>query len=335
MIDKKVYYSYDKIDSLNAAFNFIVSVRGNGKTYGAKKKCIKKFLKNGRQFIYLRRTKTELKAVSTFFNDIAHEWPDVEFRVNGHEAQCKFSENGKWQTMGYFLSLSVAQTTKSVSFSDVDTIIFDEFIVEKGYARYLPNEFEVFVNFYNTVDRYNDRVKVYFLANAVRITNPYFLQLDVKPDKELARYSNGFVAVHLCEAKDFNREVSKTRFAQFLRDVTPEYAQYAMDNHFSDAEGLMVGKKPPSFSPKWSLEIRGVVLYFWSSPSGRDWYVTQKETKGLPSFVTDPARCTGENILMLWNDRLMQMLRSSYNCGAMAFSDVHTRNVFVNVFRRW
>ena len=38
-----MYYDYDKISSYNATFNMIITNRGFGKTYGAKKRAINKF----------------------------------------------------------------------------------------------------------------------------------------------------------------------------------------------------------------------------------------------------------------------------------------------------
>ena len=77
------YYNYDKALSYNALFNFILTTRGLGKTYGAKLKVIKKFLKTGEQFIYIRRYKDELSTIDTFFNDIIanNEFPEHEFKV--------------------------------------------------------------------------------------------------------------------------------------------------------------------------------------------------------------------------------------------------------------
>ena len=62
-----MYYDYDKISSYNATFNMIITNRGFGKTYGAKKRAINKFLKKGEQFIYVRRYKSELKKVKDKF----------------------------------------------------------------------------------------------------------------------------------------------------------------------------------------------------------------------------------------------------------------------------
>ena len=77
-----MYYDYDKISSYNATFNMIITNRGYGKTYGAKKRAINKFLKKGEQFIYVRRYKSELKKVKDkFFEKVKNEFPVCDFEV--------------------------------------------------------------------------------------------------------------------------------------------------------------------------------------------------------------------------------------------------------------
>ena len=58
-IDKNIYYNFNRLMSYNGLFNFVLSPRGNGKSYGAKERVIKNFIKNKEQFIYVRRYKTE------------------------------------------------------------------------------------------------------------------------------------------------------------------------------------------------------------------------------------------------------------------------------------
>ena len=76
-----MFYSYDRIRSYNAIWNFIISNRGGGKTYGFKMMAIKNFLKNGKQFIYVRRYKTELQEKTLFFDDVKHNFPNLEFKI--------------------------------------------------------------------------------------------------------------------------------------------------------------------------------------------------------------------------------------------------------------
>lgn len=89
---KSFYYNRQGILSYNKLFNFIVGSRGVGKSFNMKEWCIKDFLENNAQFIYIRRYKPELrKGVKTFFNDISKNFPNVEFKTKGYD----FYINGK------------------------------------------------------------------------------------------------------------------------------------------------------------------------------------------------------------------------------------------------
>ena len=66
-----MYYDYQKIVSYNAFINILIGERGVGKTYGASKMVIQRFLKKKEQFAYIRRYKPELKkSVPNFFKDL-------------------------------------------------------------------------------------------------------------------------------------------------------------------------------------------------------------------------------------------------------------------------
>ena len=186
--DTSHFYNYDKINSFNAVFNFCVGLRGVGKTFGAKERAVKRAISRGEQFVYIRRYKDELQiSRDTFFDDLIAEgkFPEYDFRINGKVAQMtlKVTAEGKkkeWVTIGHFIPLSIAQSVKSASFPKVTTIIYDEFIIEKGLVQYLPNEAVKFQGLYSTIARSRENVRVYFLANAVSITNPYFLYYNIQ-----------------------------------------------------------------------------------------------------------------------------------------------------------
>lgn len=56
-----MYYNYDKLFSYNdALILFVIGERGVGKSFGAKRHVLNRYLKTGEQFIYIRRYKTEL-----------------------------------------------------------------------------------------------------------------------------------------------------------------------------------------------------------------------------------------------------------------------------------
>ena len=103
-----MYYDYDKISSYNATFNMIITNRGFGKTYGAKKRAINKFLKKGEQFIYVRRYKSELKKVKDkFFEKIKKEFEGHKFEIKGFTAYIDD------KVAGYLIPLSTSLSEKS------------------------------------------------------------------------------------------------------------------------------------------------------------------------------------------------------------------------------
>jgi hypothetical protein len=212
------YYDFGPVLSRNGVYNFILGARGLGKTYGAKRKAIRDYLNKGDQFIYLRRYNTELKSVkTTFIADIAHEFPQLTFRLQGEELQARPTGTDKqWDTMCYFVALSKTQQKKSVSYPRVKTIIYDEFIIDRGVIHYMANEVKAFNDFYSTVDRYKDKTRVLFLANSVSIMNPYFIEWDIAPkrnDEWITKF-NGFMVAHFPQADAFVGEVYATKFGQ-------------------------------------------------------------------------------------------------------------------------
>lgn len=333
------YYNFDKILSFNATYNFIIGARGLGKTYGAKIKAVKAAIRNGDQFIYLRRYKSELVARNTFFADIADEFPNYDFRINGFTAEMATSKTRgekkrDWATIGYFISLSTAQTQKSVAFPKVKTIIFDEFIIEKGALHYLAEEAKAFNNFYSTVDRWKDKTRVLFLANSVSIMNPYFLEYDIKPDEagEFIRAYDGFIACHFADSAEFSTGVYRTRFGKFIQGT--EYADYAVSSEFKDNNDNMLGLKPARAKYTFTIETKGGVFSVWIDWSGPFYYIQEKRPRQELVFTILPERMDGDKKLLVYSDKMMQYMRSAFKNGHAYFDTPRSRNAFIEIFRR-
>src|SRR5699024_5725452 len=125
-IDKSVYYDPNKMLSYNRILNFVIGARGIGKTYGIKKHIINIAIKHGKEFIYLRRYKDEIRGkLGNFFKDVRDEFPGVALTVKGR----KFYADDK--LIGRALVLSSWQSEKSNAYPEVETIMYDEFLREK------------------------------------------------------------------------------------------------------------------------------------------------------------------------------------------------------------
>lgn len=333
------YYSFQKLLSYNAVYNFCVGARGLGKTYGAKKLVINAYLRDKQEFILLRRYKTELANRQTFFDDIAHEYPNHGFRVEGHLAQVSFNpqaEKPKWETMGYFISLSTAQTRKGVSYAAVTKILFDEFIIEKGALHYLPDEATVFNNFYSTVDRWQDKTRVIFMANAISIMNPYFNQFDIRPKRnnQFIVKGDGFLVAEFADSDQFSSEVSQTRFGKFI--AGSDYEEYAVNSVFADSHEYLVARKTSGARYYVTLETQqGIFSVWWDNkvhPS--HYYIQEKRPAKETIYVTESHLMQEGKFFVTYNDRFLQYLRAAYGRGHVFFDGPRARNSFAEIFKR-
>lgn len=332
------YYNFGQLLSYNGVFNFLAGARGLGKTFGAKEKGIKDFLKNGDQFIYLRRYKTELKAAATFFADIEYLFPDWEFRVNGHQFECSpmseaANKKRKWDIMGYVVALSTSQNLKSIAYPRVKLIIYDEFILEKGNVQYISNEVDVFLNFYNTVDRGQDKTRVLFLANAVSIDTPFFIEYKIDPAKaEFQRFFDGFIVVHIPRSEEFAASMRNTRFGKFISET--DYARYAIDNEFRDNNGTMVKRKDSSSRYLLSIETRRGTFSIWSNAIAGVYYAQEKQPGNTTMVTLIRDRVTTEKPLMEFSDMFLSNLRTAWKKGKVYFDHDATRNAFIEILNR-
>lgn len=347
------FYNFNRVCSYNAMVNMIIGARGKGKTHGAKKRAIKDALSRGRQFIYVRRHKPEMPSVkATFFADVEHYFPNHEFRVfdskaqaaehlvpEENESEASFRRRLKqrvWLTIGFFISLSSAQQVKSSSFAHVYTIIFDEFIIEEGsLTQYLPNEGRVFFNFMNTVDRYEDRITVFMLANAADSINPHFLYWGIEPEpgKEFMTSRNGLVVAHFDDSTEFRKEVMQTRFGQLMAG-DPEYSDYAAGNKFADQHGNLIKAKPSTARYWFTLETISGEHSIWFDSEENEYYIQEKQPKDTDTFTMIPNRLSEERPLLHYRDNQISILRTAYRKKRVFFDRPQSRSIYQQIFLR-
>ena len=220
------YYNYDKIRSYNALMNIIMTNRGFGKTYGFKDMAIKNYLKNGKQFMYIRRYKTDIskEKIELFFSDIQEKYPSHKFQVKGKNAYC----DGK--LMGYFVALSTSLNLKSVPFPNVTLMCYDEFVIGGGSQQYIKGEVTIFAELMSTVIRKRNDCRVFLLANNISMVNPYFSYFDLKPkpNERFTLAKDGELVLEISTSEDFIQEMKLTKFGKLFKDT--HYSDYAIDN---------------------------------------------------------------------------------------------------------
>ena len=256
--DTSIFWNINATLTHNTLFNFIVGNRGGGKSYGAKKRGIENFIKKREQFGYIRRYKEDLRLpMQQYFEDIRDKYPDYEFKTEGDKFYIRLkpdNEKEKWtknDIAGYGFVLSTANNKKSISYPKITTLIFDEFLLETGSQRYLPNEVEKLLNLYETVARPgtdHPPVVAFLLANAITITNPYFLYWDLKmPSKQdkngkyIWKHPSKPILVEDVKNKDFIDKKKNTAFGSLVEGTN--YAEFSIENKFLLDDNSFIEKK--------------------------------------------------------------------------------------------
>lgn len=328
MNNKSMFWDINKSISRNCLFNFIVGNRGAGKTYGAKQYVINRFLKTGEQFVYIRRYKEELKKIRKFFEDIAPAFPDVKFEVKGKQFYINDTEAGT------AMALSTSKIEKSTAYPRVSTIIFDEFILDKGYYHYLPDEVTYFLECYETIARTRDNVRVFFLSNALTITNPYFLyfKLELPTAKSNIRVKDD-ILLEMVMNTDFIEYKNKTRFGKLVKGT--KYGDYAVNNAFLRDDATFIEKKSGNCRMCFSFTYKSKDFGVWVNGAEGKMYVSYDID---PNYPYRYALCKSDHnpntilIESLRRYKPFQIFLKAFQTGCMYFETMDIKNMTYEMF---
>lgn len=175
------YVDMPSIIQRGMTFNFCIGGRGTGKTYGA----LRYVVENNKKFILMRRTQTQLDSIArtdtnpfkSIFRDMGTDWtyePQpagksiYTFHLTTYDKEIQKYNYGS--VVGYAISLTTVSNLRGFDMSDVDLIIYDEFIPET-HERAIKNESDAFFNCYETINRNRElqgkkAIQLLALANA-------------------------------------------------------------------------------------------------------------------------------------------------------------------------
>ena len=325
MDDKEnLFWNPDKLFSFPFLFAFVIGERGVGKSFSMKLHVMKKFLKTGEQFIYVRRYKTELdSSLSTFFSDLQMNGylEDYDLEVKKSKMLTTFKCNGK--VCGYAVPLSTANILKSTAFPKVKTIIFDEFMLDNGGTyHYLKNEVTLALDMFETVFRLRPGQMV-FLGNATSIyANPYlaYFNLDLPYNSEYKSYRDGAIVINYIKNLKYREEKRKTRFGQLIDGK--DYGRYAIDNESLRDNPTFIAKRPPNSTFYGVLVINGMYLGMWSGNDGYLYLSEKFDPNTLHKFVFDYNDHTEQTIFSSARSNIyMQMCIRGYKQGWLRFEN--------------
>lgn len=322
MSEKNIYYSNTKILSYNKLFNFIVGNRGGGKSFNAKEWAIRGFLKSGKQFIYLRRYKTELEHIGNYWADVKFKYPDHDLQVKGKN----FLIDGK--IAGYAIALSTSQKEKSTSYPDVDKIIFDEFIIDQNVYHYIRNEVQLFLDFYETVARTRD-VRVEFISNAITINNPYFIYFKIFPKRGSKFTTGNEWVIEMYKKNEFVEYKKNTRFGQLISNT--EYGSYNIDNEFLRDNNQFIEPMTGKCRYWCTINYLGVDYGIWFGLESGYVYVNNKVDKCNSTrfcFTTNDHQPNYIFLKSIKSTSIISNIRQAYDISYVRFDSIKTKYAF-------
>ena len=221
---KSIYWNILKILGFKADFNLVIGQRGNGKTFGVLKHFLECYKKTKKRFCYIRRWDEDVKAfrmeqLFAPFRNVLDELFGEEFTIQykQHKFYLVNGNGTKIDCIGYVLSLSSSHHTKSIAYTNVGNILYDEFIRMSGEQE-LKDELSRFDNTLSTIIRGdNTNVVIWMLANTVSKYSPYFLRFGIDINKveqgsilvKDIPLETGEVLKVALEYCEFNEEASK------------------------------------------------------------------------------------------------------------------------------
>lgn len=269
----------------NRVFNFVVGVRGGGKTFNTILDGIKRFKDKGEQFIYLRRRQIDLddscngtKDGGDLFSDIRQHgyFSEDDIKVTSTKGGgYTFYLNDK--VMGHGRALSTAR--RSTPLPLVTTIIYDEFLIDDNnpHDRYLNkgNEMFSFDNFYETVAR-GRFIQCFFIGNAFSMVNPYFLALNIRiPEIEDNKiYKGKFWTFVQWKDEAFIKARQQTQHYQARAES--DFVTHAFGNKYYMDKKEFIAKRSDDTEHQFSLTYLGETYGVWVDWEKGRYYVSTK-----------------------------------------------------------
>ena len=324
---KSGYLNARAILDFGYTFNFIVGARGVGKTFGFLDVC----QRDGIKFILMRRTQSQVDIInkpdfSPFkaINEIQHV--DITCESLGKYSS-RFVKND--ETIGYTCALSTIANMRGFDASDVDVLIYDEFIPER-HERPIKGEGAAFLNAYETINRNRELmnkkpVQVVCMANAFNIANPIFLELGLvgvaekmkNKHQEVYFDKTRGVCLIMPNSDKIRNQKSNTALYRLTRDS--DFNKMALSNEFTynptdnDKKQVLQEYKP-------LVTVGEITIY--KHKSRRAYFVSEHRTGNPPVYKTD------EMDLKRYIKDYGFMLNRQYLNNNIKFENILTKSLF-------
>lgn len=298
------YIDIRKILATGLPFIFIVGGRATGKTYTSLETAVEDNIK----FIYMRRTQSQADLINKpDFSPFKSLNRDFEWSI-GTASISKYNagfyrqekQDGEFVSVGapigYTCALSTVSNLRGFDATDVELLIYDEFISEK-HERPLKNEGSAFLNAVETINRNRELsgrkpLQVICLANANDLANPIFMELSLVRKAEQMRRKKQEISIDrergiglfILDKSPISQQ-KKTTALYRLTDGT-NFERMSINNDFSGEEIGRISSRPiAEYKP--IVTVGEITVY--EHKANRTFYVSTHKTGSPPAFGTGDA----------------------------------------------
>lgn len=315
------YINIRYILGLGLPFNFIVGGRGTGKTYTS----LKSVAEDKTMFMFMRRTQSQVDIINKPefcpFKAINADmgWTISTKSISKYSAGFYHTEdnNGKAECVGlpigYTCALSTISNMRGFDATDIQVIIYDEFIPEK-HERPLKNEADAFFNAYETINRNRELkgqkpVQVLCLANANDLANPLFMSLGLvrkaeqmrKKGQEISLDVNRGIGLFILNTSPISDAKQDTALYNLVNGGA--FREMSLNNSFIDFDTDNVKSRPlKEYKPL--LTVGELTIY--EHKNNRRFYVSTHASGSVPVYGTDDMERQRfvRSCYWLWNEVL-------------------------------
>ena len=314
------------------------SNRSAGKTTFFSKFLINKFKKEGKKFAIFYRYNYELSnAPEAFFKDINNlfflsDTLEGESRANGKFVELYLNN----VACGYAIAINNAEALKKYShfFSDIEHIMFDEFMSESG--KYCSNEIEKFISLHTSIARGQNkqvrRVPVYMIGNPITLLNPYYAALGIssqlKSDTKFLK-GDGFVL-----EQGFNAAASEAQATSLFNTAFQKnnYVAYAAQGKYLNDNSSFIanlsGKNNYILTIKYKNDFYALKEY----PELGVVYCTDKIDKTFPRKIALTTDDHDINYIMIEKfSPTLAILKHYFERGVFRFKNLKCKKVVLEL----
>lgn len=325
------YLNMEAILALGYPFTVIVALRGGGKTYGA----LSWMIEHERTFLYFRRTRNAAEiAASGPFNLFKKLNADLGYGVTTTWTNKlgigTFTQDG--DTAGYITSLSTFAALRSIDGSDIDFLIFDEFIPQpEEVNRY--NLFTAWSNADETINRNREAdgqppARRLLMANSDLIYGDIIAGYDIgdlllwmqETGTEAAEASPDMLVLRpgMQDLQERKRDTSLYRVT-----AGSDFSRVALENQFKIEDRERIKRQPlREYVPM--CRIRGITFY--NHKSENRIYVTRRASGVPPRVYAD----TDSDFRRFQNEN--PSIWPCYLGKRMIFEDLGAQQIFLQLY---